>query len=226
MSRDLCVLTDVTALVPGYTAGDDTATDARLTALIAEASRDAMERTQREFTAIVNGTTPLNPRSFDVDATIARRRRLMIGDCAAIASATIKDGQGTTVQTVDLAGVVSDPRIREDWQPIGTLWFRPDAATPAPLIPGYVVEISGTWGFPSIPTTIKEAVARLVVVRFLNDVAAVGTQFADAANRAEFNLAASIRVALDALDRFYVPFVQGTVDWAPSIRAGVAGVDW
>lgn len=226
MSRDLCTLTDVYTLTPGYVEGDDTATDTTVAALITEQSRDAMERTGREFTAI----TGLNPRSFDIDTNILRTRRIQIGDMASLNSVTIKDAQGNTVETVDLAGVVTEPRIREDWQPISTLWFRSDAATPASLFLTYVAEISATWGFPSVPTTVKQAVARLTLVRYLNDVAAAGTQLAEAANRVDFNISASLRWSLDALDRFYVPLFQSTGDWSLTsgspLSRGVAGVDW
>jgi len=72
--RDLCALADVTRLVPGYTAGDDTNTDATLNELITEQSRDAMERCGREFTPIEASQPAL--RSFDIDETVARRRKL------------------------------------------------------------------------------------------------------------------------------------------------------
>ena len=221
--RDLCTVADVVELVPGYSVGDDTATDALLQDLLTAESRDAMERTGREITPI----TGLNPRSFDVDYTVGRLRRLQIGDLKTVNGVTILNAQGATVQTVDMAGVVLEPRVREDWQPVGTLWFRPDATTPASLFYGNVVVVDAVWGFPAIPETVAKAVARLTVVRYLNDAVALGTRFSEAADRAEFNIAASIRWSLDVLDRLYVPLFQSTGDWNPgNVRIGVAGVDW
>ena len=210
--RDLCALADVTRLVPGYTAGDDTNTDATLNELITEQSRDAMERCGREFTPIEASQPAL--RSFDVDETVARRRKLYVGDLASAPTLfELKTGAGELAQTLTGASYVLLPRVREDWQPYSTVWLRLDAADAATLWGfdgwwrgrGLVAEITATWGFPSVPTTVKDAVARLVIVRYLNDVTNQGTEFADAADRVQFNMAGSIRQALDALDRFRVP---------------------
>jgi len=225
--RDLCTLDDVALLIPGYTVGDDTLTDDTLAELITEQSRDAMETCGREFTPI----TGANPRVFDIDTNVVRLRRINVGDLAAMPnSITMKDALGNTTATVDLAGVVAEPRIREDWQPISTLWFRQDAANPAPLFITSTATIDATWGFPSVPATVKGAVARLTIVRYLNDVAANGTDFAEAANRADFNIAYSLRWASNALERFYVPLFQSSGDWGLTsgspIGRGVAGVDW
>ena len=210
--RDLCVLADVAKLVPGYTVGADAATDAPLGELITEQSRDAMESTGREFAAIEASQPAL--RSFDIDETVMRRRKLFVGDLASAPTlVALYDGQGNLVQTLTAASYVLLPRVREDWQPYSTVWFRWDASNAASLWAwgdwlwqgGLVCQITATWGFPTIPTTVKDAVARLVIVRYLNDVTDQGTQFADAADRVSFNVAGSIRQALSALDRFYVP---------------------
>lgn len=202
-TRDLCALADVTKLVLGYTAGDDANTDLTLGELITEQSRDAMERCGREFKA-VEASQPAS-RSFDIDMTAVRRRKVWLGDVAAVTTIATVDAQGTAVETVAAANYVLLPRVREDWQPYYGVWFPPNCAVPANLYPSYVMNVSATWGFQSVPTTVKDAVARLVIVRYLNDVTNQGTQFSDAADRLAFNVAASIRQALDALDRFYVP---------------------
>lgn len=202
-TRDLCALADVVKLVPGYTAGSDTNTDAVLNELITEQSRDAMERCGREFKA-VEASQPAT-RSFDFDETTWRRRKVWLGDVASVTSIATVDQQGNAVETITSSNYVMLPRVREDWQPYYGVWFPPRSSTPANIYPGYVMNVSATWGFQSVPTTVKDAVARLVVVRYLNDVTFQGTQFSEAADRAAFNIAGSIRQALDALDRFYVP---------------------
>lgn len=209
--RDLCSLTDVCALVPGYNAGDDTDTDSLLQTLITEQSRDVMERCGREVTPVTSGSSA---RLFDIDNAFLRRRKLKIGDAATVTAVELQDFQGNTTQTLASTDYTLLPRVREDWQPYGAVWFIP--TTPAlwptfwgggwPISYG-VVKVTGTWGFPNIPTTLREATARLVIVRYLNDVTSLGTQFANAADRNEFNVAASIRTALDAIDRFYVPTI-------------------
>jgi len=213
-ARDLCALADVLKLVPGYTAGSDTNTDVTLGELITEQSRDAMESCGREFKAIESSQPAI--RQFDIDETVARRRKLFIGDLSAVPTLfVLKDAQGNLVQTLSSSSYVLLPRVREDWQPYSTVWFRFDAADAATLWGvgdwwtggGLVAEITATWGFPSVPTTVKDAVARLVIVRYLNDVASVGTQFAEAADRGSFNIAGSVRQALTALDRFHVPTI-------------------
>lgn len=214
-SRDLCALADVTKLVPGYTAGTDTNTDATLSELITEQSRDAMESTGREFKSITDPATP-STRSFDVLDTwnvngagigsTVWRRKLHVGDMAGpVTAVSTVDAQGNAVETVSASNYVLLPRVREDWQPYSTIWFPPNCSQPAQIYSGYVISVTATWGYVSVPTTVKDAVARLVIVRYLNDVTAQGTQFADAANRADFNVAASIRQALTALERHRVP---------------------
>jgi hypothetical protein len=54
---------------------------------------------------------------------------------------------------------------------------------------------------------VRRAVATLVLMRYLNDTAAIGTALSDAANRAELNLAGSLKAALDTRDRFRVPSI-------------------
>ncbi len=212
-TRAFCTIADVCKLVPGYSPGDDPGTDQTLNELISEQSRDAMESCGREFVAI-ESVQPAT-RSFDIDDTVARTRRLRIGDMADAPTAmALYRADGTLVQTLTSSSYVMLPRVREDWQPYSTVWFRPDVSNPAAVwgfdgwcAGGLVAQITATWGFQSVPRTVKDAVARLVIVRYLNDAASVGTQFAEAADRVAFNIAGSVRQALDALDRFHVPTI-------------------
>ena len=198
MARELCVLADVTRLVPSYTT--NVATDALLNTLITSESRAAHRQTGREFVTITGLTT----RSFDIDERSARSRIVPIGDNNTITTVTVKDIQGTTLETVASSNYVKLPRIREEWEPVVELWFPKGAATPAGLASGYVLEVAGTWWFPSIPTDVVQAVAKLVLVRYLSDAAAAGTALADALNEQEFNAGVAFASAQDVL-RGYLP---------------------
>lgn len=207
--RDLCSLTDVTALTPGYNAGDDTQTDATLQTLITEQSRDAMERCRREFVAI-ESVQPAT-RLFDVTSAQMRTRKLPIGDATSITTVSLLDGLAAVVQTLTVTSeYVLLPRVREDWQPYGTIQFVNATPLGWPVWnwgPPGSVQVTGTWGFPQVPATVKDAVARLVLLRYLNDVTAAGTELANDLNRAELNFGAWWRQALDALDRFSIPTI-------------------
>jgi hypothetical protein len=216
--RDLCTLADIAERTPGYEIGDDDATDDALADFITKESRDFMEVTRREFTSI--GENP-STRTFDVDWIVVEDRELLIGDAAAITGVVLKGQDGTVLQTLDESGWVLLPRVREDWEPVTSLYFPPLVTSPAffswpavqfgPYVPiespRLYCEVTGTWGFPAIPDTVKRAVAVIVLLRYLNDAASVGTKLADAADRAELNLAGSLRAAFDTRDRFRVPSI-------------------
>ena len=216
--RDLCALADVVERVPGYAVGDDAATDALLGDFITIESRDFMEETGREITPIAPGSVM---RVFDVDWIVCEERELLIGDATDTTGVVLKGQDGTVLQTLASSAWIDLPRIREDWEPITSIYFPPLVDDPAfftwptvtwgPYVPDenprLVCEVTGTWGFPLVPATVKRAVATLVLMRYLNDAAAVGTALSDAANRAELNLAGSLKAALDVRDRFKVPRV-------------------
>lgn len=216
--RDLCTIDDVAERVPGYTIGDDPATDATLADFVTIESRDFMEEARREITPIRPGP---ETRVFDVDWIVVEERDLLIGDANDVTAVVLKGQDGTVLQTLDSSAWIDMPRVREDWEPITSIYFPPlvndpvffawPATTWGPHVPiespRLVCEVTGRWGFPSVPLTVKRAVATLVLVRYLNDAAAVGTDLADAADRAELNLAGALKAALDTRDRFRVPSI-------------------
>jgi hypothetical protein len=207
----LCTLSDVVRRVPGYSAGDDPEIDAILNELILDESTDWLQETGREILPI--GAQP-QTRVFELDQFVAEERELQVGDATAITAVVFKRQDGTVIQTLDDTAWVALPRIRPSWQPIRSIEFPAGVTTPAMLprssrnlLAGgnhvhhdEIAEVTGTFGFPEIPKTVRRAVATLVIVRYLNDVASVGTQFAEAANRGEFNLGGAQRAALDRRD--------------------------
>lgn len=197
-ARDLCTLDDVTKRTPGYSTGDDTETDATLSALITQESRDFVEACGREIVAMSSG-----PRTFDLTTSMIERRQLRIGDAAAVAQVELFDyDDSTSLGVIDPSLYVLYPRVRDDWEPIRRIMFpyRPMSSA-LMLAPGRTLHVTATWGFPQIPDTVKFAVATFVIFRYINDVAGAGTQLAEAINRPDFNLAASLRAAMDVRDR-------------------------
>lgn len=205
--RDLCTLADIAERTPGYTIGDDEATDLALADFITTESRDFMEAAHREITSITDDDEDGSTRTFDVDWVVAEDREILIGDAAEILSVVLKSPDGQIVQTLDEDAWVLFPRVREDWEPVTSLYFPPVVAAPAgpAMLSGTAVcEVTARWGFPAIPDTVTRAVAVLAMVRYLNDAASVGTDFAEAANRGDLNLGAALRAALETRERFTV----------------------
>lgn len=198
----LCTLEDVARRVPGYDPGDEGEIDATLSDFIVGESADFIEETGREI-------IPKNADTFRIfDLTLAncRRRQLPIGDVAAIGSIELLDYDGTTSLGVIAAGLyVLLPRARLAWEPYRRLTFPYRPGSPLLVAPGRTLKITATFGFPEIPGTVRRAVATLTIWRYLNDIASVGTSFAEIANQPDINIAAGIRAALDVRDRLKLP---------------------
>lgn len=194
MARELCLLADVTQLVPGYTA--DTLTDALLNALITSESRVAHKSAGREFVTIAAATT----RSYDLTPWHAKTRQVNVGDMTTVTTVTVEDTQAAILETIAAADRVSLPRIREEWEPITSLWFPPDTAAAAQNVwAGRVMKIVGVWGFPAIPADLKMAVAKMVLVRYLSDAASAGTSLSEALNDQGFNAGMAFASARDVI---------------------------
>jgi hypothetical protein len=192
-ARALCTRADVARLVPGYS--DDDVTDGVLEHLIAAESRAAHSKAGREFVTIASLTT----RQYDIGVWSERERVVLVGDMTTVTTVTIEDQTGATLETVSAADRVSLPRVREEWEPITHLWFPPSSTTPASIVAGYVVEVVGVWGFPSIPDDLRMAVANMVLVRYIADAANSGTALADALNAQRFNAAVAFASAQDVI---------------------------
>lgn len=199
MARELCTLADVTALVPGYTTDVDT--DALLNALITSESRTFHADTGREFSAI---TPAVDPRLFDISSRDVRARIIPIGDCTTVTTVAIEDQQGNTLETVASGDYILAPRIREEWEPVQELYFPKASATPATLSSDYVLSVTGTWGFPAVPADVVQAVAKLVLVRYVADAAPAGSALADALNEQSFDAGVAFASAQDVI-RNYQP---------------------
>lgn len=194
--RDLCTSGDVTSYAPGYTS--DATTDALIVRLVTSESRSFHQQTGREVKAI---DPAVATRRFDVAPWNARHRMVQIGDITTVTTVKIIDPDQTTeLETVATANRVSLPRVREEWEPITGLYFPYSSASPVTLSAGYVVEVNGTWGFPSVPADVKEAVAGMVLWRYVSDVSAAGTRFAEAL--AEINVSAIFANAQSVIEGY------------------------
>lgn len=199
--RDLCTLADVYGYIPGFDPADPDNADtvAKLAALITSRSRSIHQDTSREFVAIA-GT---NPRTFDLTAAIVQRRQMRIGDAVTISQVELFDYDGvTSLGIVEPSLYTPYPRVREEWEPIVRLKFpyRP-SSSPLLLAPGRTLELTATWGFPSIPTDIREACAALVITTSLTDVAQAGTDLSDAVDPT-LNISGLIRNSLDTIQSY------------------------
>lgn len=177
VSQGLCELSDVTAYARGYRSDD--ATDALLQRMILAKTRDIERETRREFRAI---SPAVNPRKFDIGQVEVRARLVWIGDLSTAPSLVrlIDTDQATIVETIASADYVVMPRVRHPSEPIRRLSFPPNSPNAADLSDGRVLEVTGTWGFPSIPDDIREACAALVVADYVTNPSLAGTAFAEA----------------------------------------------
>lgn len=201
-SRALCTRADVIRLVPGYT--DDPSTDGVIDDLIQAESQTWLRDTSRELVAIATGSSA---RLFDVGWKEVATRKVRIGDAATVASVEIQDQTGATVETVASGDYVEMPRTRQAWEPITSLWFPPGSSNTASLAQGYVVEATGTWGFPAVPEDVRISIARMVLVRYVADVAPTGTRFADAINEQGFDIAMAFASAQSVKRSYSQPMV-------------------
>lgn len=184
--RDLCTLDDVISYIPAYDPNDTT--DGKLQQLITAESDLIAVDTSRELIRQVSSV----PRIFDIDYAAAVTGRVRIGDLTILHDATVvtvHDAVGTLAATADPDDLIGwygpDRQATEIWEPVTTLEFR--AARGAPLLrQGFEIRVTGTWGFPNIPTFIREGCAAAVVLRYLSDVAETGTDFAEAADTVNF----------------------------------------
>lgn len=211
--KDLCTLEEVTAIVPGYVS--DTATDAVLQRFITSESALIPAEAGREVIGpMTDPDPPSNPslpdvvaRTFPIDERCyLHGRRIDIGDLREIDETDtvveVLNTAGTSILTIDHADIIpvygSPPTreyARDTWEPITALKFRPGVTL------GYrtTLKVTGTWGFPAVPPYVREACAKRVILRYVSDVASVGTSLADSIDN--LNLAAMFASARDAIDQ-------------------------
>lgn len=185
--RGLCEVADVVSYAPGYRSRPDPNTDALLERLIMAETRSIQRETGREFIAFFPA---VGTRRFDIGPNEVRMRTVQVGDLTTTPSTVkiISSDQTTEVATIASTDYVLMPRVRDAWAPITHVFFPTGTPAAASLVAGYVLEVAGTWGYPTVPEDIREACAKLVISRYALDAANAGTLLAE--SLAEVNVGA------------------------------------
>lgn len=189
--RDLCTYADVISYVPAYRPNDTV--DALLARFITSVS-NAFERTTGREIAL--GTAPATHAVTVTDPTT-----VSVGDLSDTDGITITaiNTDGTTIGTFDeddvtpLYGDDQALHRRHEWDPVTALEFATGALAGATRL-----RITGTWGFPTIPTFVRDAVAGEVVVNYISRVSNKGTSFSDVVDG--INLAELARTYEEAIE--------------------------
>lgn len=194
---DLCTVADVTSYVPGYVS--EALTDAVLARLVTSESESVIRESGRELKTFRDQP---ETRSFLLDTVAVNCRILHIGDLADAGDTDITvellDANEANPVTVDRIDYRPLYRLRrqptEVWEPITAIELLRGAGT---LTIGRTILVTGNWGFPMVPSFIREATAKRVILRYVSDVASSGTTFADSIDN--LNLAGLFASARDAV---------------------------
>jgi hypothetical protein len=145
----------------------DTSNDLEIARVIVDVSDRFHQEAQREFKAL--GTNP-QTRLFAVDEIGIAYMEVNIGDATSITTVEILDNDWATVlETVSSGNYQARPLIREPWEPIrrlklshvnGVRWLRSD----------YLVRVTGSFGFPSVPGNVRQAVLDAIAAILDRDV--------------------------------------------------------
>jgi hypothetical protein len=160
----------------------DTSNDLELARVINDISDRFHQEAEREFK--VDGTNPQTrtfiaepvgrSRPWYIDGDYVGdlnpyRRRIQVGDMAAMpTTVTLMDSDWTTVlETVALADITALPTPRRSGEPITALEFHSDVGS---LSVGQRVAVTGTFGFPSVPGDVRQAVLDAIAATMDRDV--------------------------------------------------------
>lgn len=160
----------------------DVTSDLRIVRVINDISDRFHQEADREFKAY--GTNPAT-RSFPVE-TIgptapryidgvyfgevgAYSRSLQVGDLTSFTQVQIINSVDwvSVLETVPLASITAWPTVRAPWEPITSLEFQ---YTVTRLYPGMRVAVTGVWGFPAVPGSVRQAVLDAVAWALDSDV--------------------------------------------------------
>lgn len=154
--------------------------DTAIANALAAASQLIHEHTGREIVCV--GTNPV-ARLIEIGG-YACTRDIPVGDLASAPTAVSTiDAYGDTVETLTVADdIVALPLVRKPWQPITDLRIRPSAAS---LSETYLMSVTGTWGFPVIPSFVRQACVVTVGIWMRRDIQAFAATFNLDENRVE-----------------------------------------
>lgn len=153
----------------------DTAQDSIIADLIVRASQQILKYTDREFVLADGGSNP-RTRTHLVQG-YWRTRVVPVGDMAAAPTAVaVQDYDGAVIATLNVStDLETRPLVRRAWEPITHLYMR----STAPLLdPTYRIQVTGTYGFPSVPADVQQATIVTVGTWLRRDVSAFSQTFA------------------------------------------------
>lgn len=160
----------------------DVTSDLRIVRVINDISDRFHEEAEREIKPY--GTNPAT-RSFPIEQmgpTSPRyidgvymgeagpySRMVAIGDLTSFTQVQIIDSTDwtTVLETVTLSKITAWPTVRKPWEPITHLEFLP---TVTALYSGMRLAVTGVWGFPLVPGTVRQAVLDAVAWALDTDV--------------------------------------------------------
>jgi hypothetical protein len=168
----------------------DTGEDLELARVINDVSSRIIEEAGREF--VVDGTNP-QVRLFEVETLgytrpwyidgdfvgSVGRRTVDVGDLTSYTQIRLLSSTDwtTVLATPSLTQVAGLPLHRKSWEPINQLEFAPTVSS---LWVGSRVEVTGNWGFPAIPGTIRQAALDSIAWIIDRDVEHYRTDLGDA----------------------------------------------
>jgi hypothetical protein len=148
--------------------GVDFSEDLELVRVINDISDRFMQEAQREFKPI--STSPA-ARLFDVEPVGWRTGIVMLGDLASAPTLVeiLDTNWSTVLETVSAADYTLHPQIREAWEPIRRIEFNYGNGVTY-LQRGFKVRVTGTWGFPTVPGNVRQAILDSVAWTMDRDV--------------------------------------------------------
>jgi len=141
--------------------------DLELVRVINDISQLFTEEAEREFKNY-DSTSSATVRMFDVDESIYYKGLVDIGDLSAAPTLVrVLAEDGTSPATIASTDYSVRPRVRKSWEPITGLQFKTYAYQAQPYM---TVEVTGVWGFPSVPGKVRQAVLDAVAEVMDRDV--------------------------------------------------------
>lgn len=185
--RDLCTIEEVKARLASYREPSDptekAAADAKLALIVGATSERIMNIAGREFVSNLDPGTqgnndwpepPSETREFTVDLNPlipggGRAAVLVVGDMRSEPTAVhVASRWSTSTLDVDLAAtpkrVLLEPEPRAPWQPIRRLRIL------GGVYEGWLVSVTGRWGFPEVPRDIRQAAIEQAAVWATSDL--------------------------------------------------------
>ena len=135
----------------------DTGEDLELVEVINAVSDRFHEEAEREFR--VDASTASATRTFFADDLAIKCGIIEVGDLAALGTTPavriLADDWTTVIATVSNSSLILHPEVRPSWAPARRMILNKSVLKPNA---GYRIEVTGTWGFPAVPPTVKQAV--------------------------------------------------------------------